>query len=111
MKTSSFSKSGRAVNAVSIARSAPADFRGPSFRPLAPSYELLQHYRLGHISIAEYTDRYVEQLSHLDARRVFDLLGEDAILLCWEGASRFCHRRLVAEWFERELGVSVPESV
>jgi len=36
-------------------------------------------------------------------------LGEDAILLCWENSGVFCHRRLVAEWFEEELGVSVPE--
>jgi uncharacterized protein (DUF488 family) len=48
-------------------------------------------------------------LDKLDPQKVFDDLGEDAILLCWEAPCQFCHRRLVAEWLEKHLGVNVPE--
>jgi hypothetical protein len=30
-------------------------------------------------------------------------------MLCWEAPGEFCHRRLVAEWLEGELGIQVPE--
>lgn len=33
----------------------------------------------------------------------------DAILLCWEASGNFCHRRLVADWFKKELGIEVLE--
>jgi len=57
----------------------------------------------------EYRAAYQEILDRLDPRKVYQELGEDAILLCWEKPGEFCHRRLVAEWLERELGVEVPE--
>jgi uncharacterized protein (DUF488 family) len=57
----------------------------------------------------EYRAAYQEILDRLDPRKVYQELGEDAILLCFEKAGEFCHRRLVAEWLERELGVEVPE--
>jgi len=59
-----------------------------------------------------------------DAGRVLDLLdprvtyetickmaGPDAILVCWEGPTKFCHRQLVAQWFEDEIGCKIPELV
>jgi uncharacterized protein (DUF488 family) len=64
----------------------------------------------GSIDEEEYTRSFwAEVLSKLDHARVYADLGEDAVLLCWERPSAFCHRRLVAEWFEDKLGVSVPE--
>jgi uncharacterized protein (DUF488 family) len=29
--------------------------------------------------------------------------------LCHEKAGEFCHRRLIADWLNRELGIEVPE--
>jgi hypothetical protein len=58
---------------------------------------------------AAYREEYQKILDKLDPQEVFEYLGENAILLCWEPPGKFCHRRLVAEWFERELGVEVPE--
>ena len=43
------------------------------------------------------------------APEVFEDLGEDAILLCWEAPGKFCRGRLVAAWLEEKLGVQVPE--
>jgi len=37
-------------------------------------------------------------------------LGEDAILLCYEGIFQFCHRRLVAKWLEEQLNITVDEA-
>ena len=31
------------------------------------------------------------------------------VLLCYEKPNEFCHRRIVAEWLEKGLGVAVPE--
>jgi uncharacterized protein (DUF488 family) len=58
---------------------------------------------------ATYQVEYQKILDNLDPRQVFDDLGEDAILLCWEAPGKFCHRRLVAAWLEKHLGRSVPE--
>lgn len=33
----------------------------------------------------------------------------NVVLLCWEPNGEFCHRRLVADWFKKELGVEVLE--
>jgi hypothetical protein len=64
----------------------------------------------------EYEILYRDQvLSKLDPQKVYDDLGEDAILLCHEkwddikSGKAFCHRRIVAEWLEEELGIEVPE--
>jgi hypothetical protein len=70
----------------------------------------VQEAKSGAIDEDEYTQRYrAEVLSKLDPARVYSDLGEDAVLLCWERPGAFCHRRLVAEWFEENLGVLVPE--
>ena len=94
---------------MSIAVSSPHGFPGKYYDRLAPNWWFLKKYKQDGDE-----DFYVEQyhreiLSKLDARQVYDELGEDAVLLCWERAGAFCHRRLVAEWFEKELGISVPE--
>lgn len=57
---------------------------------------------------------YGEQLLALDPHQVVDELhtltaGADPILLCYETPSKFCHRRLVAQWLEQSLNIQVPE--
>jgi len=58
---------------------------------------------------ASYREAYQKILDGLDPQEVFEDLGEDATLLCWEVPGKFCHRRLVAKWLEEHLGVDVPE--
>jgi len=58
---------------------------------------------------ASYRGACQKILAGLDPQKVFEDLGEDAILSCWEAPSKFCHRRLVAAWLEEKLGVQVPE--
>ena len=110
MKTSNFSRSGTHPEAVAISRTRPKGWTGRIYEPLAPSWRLLAEAKCGEIDEDEYTRRYyAEVLSKLDPREVYADLGGDAVLLCWERPGAFCHRRLVAEWFEEKLGILVPE--
>jgi uncharacterized protein YeaO (DUF488 family) len=110
MQTSSFARSGSHPRAVAISRTQPRGWTGRVYEPLAPSWRLVQEAKSGAIDEDEYIRRYrAEVLSKLDPVRVYADLGDDAVLLCWENSGAFCHRRLVAEWFEDRLGVSVPE--
>jgi hypothetical protein len=58
---------------------------------------------------ADYDARFAELLAQLDPAEIYQTLGENAVLLCWEKPGDACHRRLVAEWIEQHLGVEVPE--
>ncbi len=88
---------------VGIARGVPRWFKGRSERSLAPTWAMLK------MSAADYDLRFDEILEKLDPQATYDLLGENGVILCWEKPGDKCHRRRVAEWFETELGVVVPE--
>jgi len=103
MQTSNFARAGRDPKAVSISLYPPRGWTGRRYKALAPTRQMLK------MTNGEYRAAYQEILDRLDPRKVYQELGEDAILLCWEKPGEFCHRRLVAEWLERELGVEVPE--
>lgn len=76
---------------VSIARGTPRWFRGPCYEALAPEWEWLRFSR------EEYDRAFRRRLNQLDPRRVYEDLGEQAVLLCWCKHNAGCHRRLVAE--------------
>jgi len=107
MKTSNFSRMCRHPNdfgsSVSIALRAPNWYRGRRYSALTPRREMLK------MEEATYRVEYQKILDNLDPRQVYEDLGENAILICWEAPGKFCHRRLVAEWLEEHLGVTVPE--
>lgn len=110
MQTSNFARSGSHPRAVAISRTQPRGWTGRAYEPLAPPWRLLVAAKSGAIDEDEYIRRYrAEVLSKLDPARVYAELGEDAVLLCWERPGAFCHRRLVAEWFEEALGILVLE--
>lgn len=130
MKTSNFANDKLYnLNGISISRypATRLGFTGPEFPPLFPSAQLLAAYKEGAIDWAEYCNRYeIFTLRSLDPQKTWDTLqilaaiaapiqpgASEPILLCYESAKTLdtqpCHRRLVAAWFERELGVAVPE--
>lgn len=58
----------------------------------------------------EYTKIYLEKvLNKLDPQKVYDKLGENSVLLCYEkwydikGGKKFCHRRIVAKSLEENI--------
>ena len=116
MKTSSFWKYRTGGNRIAISRSVP-DGLEPGFKrylTLAPGpwFKSFGDDKAGYIEAYQR-----EILDPLDPHQEWETLhqlagGEEPILLCWEPLRKpheFCHRRLVAAWFERELGVEIPE--
>ena len=105
MRTSNFKISGNNPNAVAISRGIPVWYKGKRLIELAPSRALMSVK-----DDQEYNRRYQsEVLAGLDSLEILAELDENAILLCWENPGEPCHRRLVAEWLEREWGIEVPE--
>ena len=113
MKTSYFaSKEWRGKNAVAISKGVPEWYRGRVYEKLVPPW-----WMVNMSDEEEYEKSYRRVvLSKLDPKEVFEELGEDAILLCWETSKDiasgkiFCHRRIVARWLEEKLGVIVEEA-
>lgn len=78
---------------------------GPKYEPLFPTWEMIKCE-----DKERYEEMYVDQiLSKLDPLKVYNDLGENAILLCHESIAKiesgetFCHRHMVARWLESEL--------
>jgi hypothetical protein len=111
---------------ISISRS-QGQYSYPVYSPLAPNSSCFK------APIAEYIPRYQSQLNKLNPKAVWAEIQQLAIdaaihrfgmapqsasmvepvIMCWEknGATpdSFCHRRLVAQWLQTELGVMAPE--
>lgn len=124
MQTSNFANnSSHNLHGISISRFPPQFFNGREYPPFMPSRDLLNAYKTGQINWDEYAMLYqCLNLQCLHPQKTFDALHSiapkvpgkfEVILLCHEGAKTLdekpCHRRLVAQWFETELGVLVPE--
>jgi hypothetical protein len=114
MKTSSFfiyKGPGRVSIARYAPRGTPAGFR--VFKALAPGPWF------NSVSKDEYIDRFTrEMLAPLDPKATFEALHQlagdrEPVLLCWEKPpfteKNWCHRRIVADWFQMALGIDVPE--
>ncbi len=116
MKTSNYSHLGHRLlngvpvpNAVSIAAKAPFWYKGREYKKLAPKYGFFKKYKLDGDEEYYTKQYYKEVLDKLDPQKVYEELGEDAILLCWEKPGQFCHRHIVAKWLEKALGITIKE--
>jgi len=114
MKTSYYSVAGNLNNAVSIAGRAPTWYKGREYKKLAPKYWFFKKYK--DPSDEHYKDEeyYIEQfykevLDNLDPQKIYEELGKDSVILCWETPEKFCHRHLVAEWLSKNLGIKIEE--
>lgn len=97
------------ANLVSIARKTPVGFPGKRYMQLAPTSQMLYEVKQTN-NKEKYTQQFRELLSKLNVHEVVKELGEDAILTCYEGYDKFCHRHIVADWL-RESGYEVSEYV
>lgn len=91
------------------------NYKGKCYPKLAPKkgFWKIWHDNIGKISEEENTKYYIEQyykevLSRLDPMETYEELKYD-VLLCYEEPGEFCHRHIVAEWFNLLLDVKVPE--
>jgi len=71
----------------------------------------VKDYRDGKIDKEKYTSEYMMQLRVSDPNKVYEdlfkIYNENPVLLCWEPAGEFCHRRIVGKWLESELDTVV----
>lgn len=97
----------RESNGVGISGRVPPGFKGERIIELSPPWKLYK--KLNYISQEKWVERFHKLvLKNLDPLEVAK--GCDGkVLLCYEKAGDFCHRRIVAEWLETELGIIVPE--
>ena len=109
--TSYYARSYDHPNAIGISASVPKHFTGPHMTVLAPSWELLDKYKKGEMTKNQYAEEYVALLEgrKLTPQIVYDSIPNAAILLCYEKPGDFCHRRVLAEWLENDLNVTIKE--
>lgn len=108
MKTGNF-KTYKGDKGVAICIYPPIDWSGEQFPSLAPDRNTFFSKKAGDIDEKQYEKQYRERvLSKLDAKKIYDQLF-DRVLLCWEPAGDFCHRRILADWIKEETGFDVPE--
>jgi uncharacterized protein YeaO (DUF488 family) len=78
---------------------------------LAPSWDIFSKWKNGEINDFIYMERYVPEILGKINKHDFKqklLSVENPILLCFEKEG-FCHRHIVADWIENELGIPVAE--
>lgn len=111
MFTSYYSLHGTNRNAVAISVKPPDWYVGVTYPLLAPTWDLVRAVKNGSITEDEYAVEYLKLIKKRGASpyRTLADLGDDAILLCYEKPSDFCHRHIVAWWMEQELGKPVLE--
>lgn len=95
------------TNIISISRKS-INNTGRPFPELMPTSKLLWDYKQGVVNQEGYTEQYNAQLALLDPHKIAEEIGDNAILLCFEGPSKFCHRHLVAAWLNKH-GYNVTE--
>lgn len=91
------------------------NYVGEYYYELAPrlSFWKIWHDNIGLVKEEANNRFYIEEyykqvLSELDPERVYKDLA-DSILLCYEDNDQFCHRHIVAAWFELILNKQIEE--
>jgi hypothetical protein len=103
------------VISISGDRGKLVDYKGECYPTLAPKKGFWQewHNNIGKVSAKENAKFYIREyykqvLSKLDVNKEYKNL-DNKILLCYEDPRAFCHRQIVASWFELYLKEDVPE--
>jgi len=114
LQTSYFPKTKFVPNPLSIASKSPSWYLDMTFNLLTPKKDYLFAYKNKEIDPEEYTRQYMDTvLDTLDPAQIYQHLTKTntvpCTLLCYETPGDFCHRRIVAAWFEYQLGIFVPE--
>ena len=101
--------------AISGNKGGDVNYSGESFTSLAPKKDFWEewHNNIGILSEEENMKYYIEQyylrvLSNFNPEIIYKYL-DNSILLCYEDSFEFCHRHVVAAWFELLLGIKIPE--
>ena len=84
------------------------------YKSLAPNWKLYENFKTKKISEDQFISAYKEHLESMNPNKVYDDLntlvsGLEPILMTDGSKKKFCHRHLVAEWLENELGIIIEE--
>jgi hypothetical protein len=113
LKTSYFGKYSKLDSrcCISISQGQPKWIESiKTFKKLAPTWAMVKME-----DEKDYVSAFNKHLSKLDPNAVYEELqslvpqGEEAIIMCFEKPSDFCHRHIVAKWFENNLGIKIKE--
>ena len=100
------------VMVVGITLYPPKWFYGPNLREVAPTPQI---FAISNQPDEVYNPRFRrEVLGKVNPQEFYEKLkqlghGKDVALCCYEKPDDKCHRFLVAEWLEQNLGIEVPE--
>lgn len=111
IQTSNYARNGNNPNSIAISYSCPKWYTGRQMVSLAPTWDLISGYKGGNVSEVDYTNIYLKTLQTrgLTPQSILEFVPNDAILLCYESPSDFCHRRVLAEWIRLNTGIEIPE--
>lgn len=101
---------------IAISRSIPKWYDGLVYKKLAPSYSILNEYKIYH-DTKRYTERYrKEVLTWLDISSIIldieTLVGfqnKDVCFICYESPEKFCHRHIISEWIRSNSDIECVE--
>ena len=90
------------------------DFVKYEYKSLAPNWKLFENLNKKKITEDQFIKSYEDQLVSLSAQKVYEDLvslvsGFEPIIMTSISKKKFCHRHLVAEWLENELGIIIEE--
>lgn len=100
---------------VAISLYRPDYYVGEACQILAPTPSILRQYKATHDE-EQFTSEFYECVLHsLNPQYIEELLysksnGNDVVLLCYERSDKFCHRHLVADWFNAN-GITCTEFI
>lgn len=100
---------------IAISGKIPDFYGGAYWDDFAPRYEDFLEWKSGQTSDIQYTKKYRNWLNSLNKQEIKDVLKElenedrDIIFLCYEKPGDFCHRHILADWLEENMGVRVDE--
>lgn len=100
------------MNLVGISQSVPSFIKKKIrvYKPLCPPWSLIKAAKSKKISQSQYEKTYYELiLNNLNPEKVYEELGHDAVLLCWEKPGEFCHRHIVSKWLSDNLNITIAE--
>lgn len=104
---------------VRLSSSRPEWFNQPllPIPQLYPSWEIIDAFKNGRITWAQYVEAYNEQLYGISISEVSNVILNymlshnlnNAILLCWCKETDPCHRKLVAKWLSDYMDIQIRE--
>ena len=109
--TSNYARSSQYHLSVAISRKPPDWYSGNQLPQLAPTWEMITNLKSNKITQDQYSELYITLLieRNLTPKKIITLLPNECRLLCYEKVGEFCHRRVLAQWIEDEIGVVIPE--